>query len=251
MSNTATESGASPPLLRGTGLTVTYGTDRVLHDVDVQLHPGDRLVVLGDSGCGKTTLLRVLAGQLNADAGKVLLAGEPIQEFPIPQRRVVYLDQEPLLFEHLNVAENIAFPLRLQKRPGNQVAAAVEEALEAIELTEHRSKRSWELSGGQKQRVALARAMIGRPRLLLLDEPLGSLDDRTRQRMQQLFCRLCAAYSLSALFVTHDVKEALRVGSRFAWMQAGHLRTFASRQDFINCPDTGVQAEQAFWQDLR
>jgi len=161
---------------------------------------------------------------------------------------VIYLDQEPLLFEHLSVAENIGFSMRLQKRPVAEVSRAVDEMVAAIDLRGHEHKREWQLSGGQKQRVAFARALLAHPRLLLLDEPFCSLDSKTRGQMQTLFHDLSERFGLTSVFVTHDVKEALIIGSRFARMSGGVLSVYPNQHAFINDRATGIPAEIAFWQ---
>ena len=222
----------------------------ILPSVSLVLPPSETLVILGESGCGKTTLLRAIAGLVEPTEGTILLAGIDITEQPIAERGIVYLDQEPLLFPHLNVAENLAFGPRLRGESPEQIARAVDEMLRALELTDHRAKRDGQLSGGQKQRVAFGRALLARPRLLLLDEPFGSLDGTTRATMQSLFVRLAVEYQLTTVFVTHDVKESLLVGHRFARLDRGQLQTYASRAAFMSDPATGIPAEQAFWSRL-
>jgi ABC-type sulfate/molybdate transport systems ATPase subunit len=238
------------PRSRVSGLAVTLGAVTVLRDVSLIVYPSETLVVLGGSGSGKTTLLKVMAGLQPADSGSVYLDEVDLQSIPLTQRRVVYLDQEALLFEHLTVFENIAFSLRLRRVPTAQVEEQVDELLEAIGLSEHAGKRSWQLSGGQKQRIAFARAILAEPRVLLLDEPFGSLDARTRAEMQQLYQRLAARYRFTALLVTHDVREALVLGDRFAIMAAGELHCYESRAAFVADKSTGVQEEIAFWKQI-
>ncbi len=231
-------------------VSVAFGKTRVIHKIALELFPGETLVVLGDSGCGKTTLLRVLAGQLRPDTGTIHVEQQEIFNLPAKERGIVYLDQEALLFEHLTVFENVAFGLRLRRVGNVTLRAQVEEMLAAVNLSQHGAKRSWQLSGGQKQRIAFARAILARPRVLLLDEPFGSLDSKARAEMQQLYRKLAAAFRFTALFVTHDIREALIVGDRFSWMSDGNMETYAGRAEFVADDRTGVQAELRFWQEL-
>ena len=237
------------PLLEVEALSLDFGPQSVLRDCSLQLHAGETLVVLGESGCGKTTLLRSIAGLIKCDTGRIRLDGRSIETLPSAARPIIYLDQEPLLFEHLSVAENIAFAMRLRRRSEREVNDRVEEMLTRLDLTPHREKRDWQLSGGQKQRVAFARAVLAQPRLLLLDEPFCSLDSRTRSQMQTIFAELSSAWRLSSIFVTHDPKEALLVGGRFARMSTGRLAPYLDRAAFLADPATGAADEIEFWRN--
>lgn len=239
---------ASASMLRVRNLHAGFPGDQILHALSFDIPEGETLVILGESGCGKTTLLKVLAGLLRPSQGEIWLEDRAISQLPAAQRGVIYLDQEPLLFEHLTVQENIGFAQRFQARNLSEDTHAVQEMLAAIDLREHATKREWQLSGGQKQRVAFARAVLARPRLLLLDEPFCSLDSKTRDQMQRFFHHLSQEYALTSIFVTHDVKEALIVGTRFARLSAGVLSLYPDRHAFINDPATGIPAEIAFWQ---
>ena len=241
----------SAPGLRIHGLRKTFGSQTVLDGIDLDLPDGVIQAVLGESGCGKTTLLRILAGALPPDAGRVELDGRDLAGRPPRERGILHLGQEALLFDHLDCHENIAFALRLRRAPTAEIEAAVEPLLEATGLGPHRHKRAWELSGGQKQRAAFARALVARPRVLLLDEPFGSLDGETRRDMQTLFTRLAREHGMTALFVTHDLKEALRIGDRFATLRAGRLRAHPDRHAFLTDPASGVPGEIAFWEEVR
>lgn len=227
-----------------------YHTHTVLDQVSLELPQGQVLAVLGRSGCGKTTLLKALAGLLTPDAGSVTWAGQSMEAVPSREREMVYLFQEPLLFPHLTVLENIAYGLRVRKEAEPHVQQKVTQMLEELELQEHAQKKPAQLSGGQRQRVAFGRAIIFLPRVLLLDEPFASLDAQTRATMQRLFLRLARKYNITALFVTHDVKEALLVGDRFAYMASGKLQVYTCRDAFIADPQTGVRDELAFWSAL-
>jgi putrescine transport system ATP-binding protein len=248
---TSESSGNDSPshLLDVQGLSAAYGAQPILKSVSFQLSAGQTMVVLGESGCGKTTLLRALAGLVEIDDGRILLNQRLVSELSPRERGIIYLDQEPLLFEHLTVAENIAFAMRLKREPAERIQAAVHEMLDAIELREHAGKRDWQLSGGQKQRVAFARAVLARPELLLLDEPFCSLDGRTRSQMQTLFATISQRFRLTSVFVTHDVKESLIVGDQFARMSGGELFLYRSRDAFTGDRSTGIPDEIAFWKN--
>lgn len=246
LSHTSSRSG----IIEARGIQVWYGKVSVLDDVEICVDSGKTFVILGNSGCGKTTLLRVLAGNLAPQSGEVTLDGESVMQIAPAKRGIIYLDQEALLFEHLNVYENIAFALRLKKRNTVEVDSAVKRLLDRISLSDHALKMSHQLSGGQKQRVAFARAVLAEPKVLLLDEPFCSLDDRTRTMMQELYKSLCVEFGITAVFVTHDVKEALLVGDSFGYMDGGKLITFASKQEFMSDSRTGVTQEIQFWNSM-
>jgi len=222
----------------------------VLKDVSFALQERHTLSVLGRSGCGKTTLLKALAGLHHVDHGSVHRRGQDITAMPVEKRDIVYLYQEPLLFPHLSVFENVAFGLRLRKADGHRVEGEVSRMLASLDLVDQRDKSPQQLSGGQRQRVSFGRALIVSPSLLLLDEPFSSLDAETRAQMQDLFKKVAAEYAITAIFVTHDLKEALLVGDAFATIRASRFRTYASRQDFIDDPESGVRQEAGFWSAL-
>ncbi len=231
-------------------LRMQFGSETVLDGVNLRIADGETLAVLGASGSGKTTLLKVLAGLHEGYAGSIYVDEEPIDHLPPQKRGVVYLYQEALLFPHLTVQQNVAFGLGLR----NEASAAAEEAvahmLADLQLTDHADKYPAQLSGGQRQRVAFGRAAIIHPAILLLDEPFASLDFDTRNEMQQLFKRIVSAQDITTLFVTHDAKEALRVGDRFAHMAGGRLTVYPNRQAFIDDEASGVQSELSFWQSI-
>lgn len=237
------------PFLVVRNLYVSY-KKAILRNLHLELSQGETLVVLGQSGCGKTTLLKAIAGMLRAEQGEILLQGVSIESLTAKDRKIIYLDQEPLLFDHLNIFENIAFPLRIKKLSESVIREQTEDLLSLIEMSNHAKKQSWEISGGQKQRVAFARAIQAEPKVLLLDEPFCSLDDRTRNIMQETYRKLHHQFNFSAIFVTHDVREALSVGDRFALMSDGRMKFYQTKQDFIDDDSTGVKAEIAFWNSI-
>ncbi|MCB0534094.1 MAG: ABC transporter ATP-binding protein [Saprospiraceae bacterium] len=240
-----------PPLLTVEKLTLGFGNEVVLQDLDFTLQAQETLAILGRSGCGKTTLLKCLAGLQAPDAGDILLAGNSILKQKPQERGIVYLYQEALLFPHLNVFENVAFGLRLRRESEASVREQTGRLLENLDLGTQAEKMPHQLSGGQKQRAAFGRALIINPCILLLDEPFGNLDVETRASMQQLFRRVAAEYHITAVFVTHDLKEAVLMGTRLAYMENGRLDLFDKLDAFVADPRTGMKQEIDFWKKLR
>lgn len=236
--------------LEAIDITKQYGREKVLDGLALQLAEHEMLSILGRSGSGKTTLLKVLAGLERPEQGRVFLEGREVSALPPNRRDIVYLYQEPLLFPHLNVFENVAFGLRLRKAPEAQLRKQVDEMLDNLELPGQAAKMPHQLSGGQRQRVAFGRALIINPKVLLLDEPFGALDAETRASMQQLLKHIARKFAITALFVTHSLKEALLMGSRIGMMQAGKLKVYDNRKAFIEDAETGVRAEAAFWKEI-
>ena len=233
--------------LRVEHLSVRLDGRLVLRDVSFMLDARRTMVILGASGCGKTTLLRCIAGLIGAEGGRILLDGKQLGALGASNRRIVYLNQEPLLFPHLNLFENIAFGLRLRRLAEPQLRERVADLVACLELTGLERRHPQALSGGQRQRVAFGRALAVDPALLLLDEPFSNLDPETRATMQDLFKQVAHERGISALFVTHDLKESLRIGDTFAILHDGCLRTFDDRRAFCADPGSGVEGEMAFW----
>lgn len=236
--------------LQAQGLGKSFSGESVLQSVTFDLEPRQVLSVVGRSGCGKTTLLKIIAGLLPADEGTIKRRGRDITALKAEQRDIVYLYQDALLFPHLSVFENIAFGLRLRKVAALQVEHDVVRMLRSLDLLEHRDKAPHQISGGQRQRVSFGRALILAPSLLLLDEPFSGLDTDTRAQMQDLFKRVCVEYAITAIFVTHDLKEALILGDRVATLRDGRLHAHQTKAQFIADPESGVAEEVAFWQSL-
>lgn len=227
-----------------------FHSEKVLKNVSLSLQQHHTLSILGKSGCGKTTLLKIIAGLVVQDEGDILLNDININNQLPNLRHIVYMSQEPLLFPHLNVFENIAFGLRIRNEEKSLVEGKVNELINNLGLTEHKNKMPQQLSGGQKQRVNFGRSLIINPPLLLLDEPFGNLDTQTRTEMQQLFKQIAAEFGISSIFVTHDIKEALIMGDSIGYMKHGILKTYATKDSFISDSSTGVQQEISFWQSL-
>jgi len=243
--------GTNEKLLIVKELSKKYGSEKVLHSLDLELASGQVLSILGRSGSGKTTLLKIIAGLDTADAGDIFLNQKHINELAPQHRNILYLYQEALLFPHLNVAENLAFGLRLRKTPAAVCTQKVTQMLEELGLSEQAHKMPEALSGGQRQRVAFGRALIVQPQVVLLDEPFGALDAQTRQQMQALFKKLAQAHQITAIFVTHDLKEALLMGDHLATLDQGQLKVYPSKAAFIEDAETGVKAELAFWESIK
>ncbi len=227
-----------------------YADKKVLANVSLSLNKHETISILGKSGCGKSTLLKIIAGIEKQDEGQIILNGTDISQQNPNERNIVYLFQEALLFPHLTVFENIAFGLRIRKHNNGKIKDEVYVMLESLGLTEHSVKMPHQLSGGQKQRVAFGRALIINPPLILLDEPFSSLDTEIRSQMQELYKKVAKEFQITALFVTHDIKEALLMGDKITYMHDGILIPYNSKEDFINDETTGAKKEIAFWNSL-
>lgn len=209
------------------GLTKRYNTVVAVDDVSLTVSDGELLVLLGGSGSGKTTTLKMVNRLIEPTAGRVAIDGDDVHTFEKHElrRRIGYVFQRIGLFPHMTVADNVAVTLTLLEWNRARIYARVDELLELVELSPSvmRNRRPAELSGGEQQRVGVARALAASPRLMLLDEPFGALDPLTRDRLQQAFMRLRQQLGLTAMFVTHDMVEALLLGDRIAVMKAGRL----------------------------
>jgi len=200
-----------------------FGRFQAIDDVSVDIGHGEFFSLLGSSGCGKTTLLRMLAGFENPTNGEIYIDGQPMSEVPPHLRPVNMVFQSYAIFPHLNVRDNIAYGLRKQKLPKAKRHEMVDEMLELIKLPGYGDRKANELSGGQRQRIALARALILRPKVLLLDEPLGALDKQLREQMQLELRALQRTVGITFVFVTHDQEEALTLSDRIAVMSQGKV----------------------------
>ncbi|HEY0638577.1 MAG TPA: ABC transporter ATP-binding protein [Pseudonocardiaceae bacterium] len=213
----------TPDYLRIEGVTRLYPTGGGVREVDLTLPRGEMLVLLGPSGCGKTTLLRVLAGLLEPDAGQVVLDGRDLTRVPTHRRNVGMVFQTWALFPTMSVWDNVAFGLRMRRLPRARRDERVGEVLDLVGLREYAGRKPRELSGGQQQRVALARAIVTEPAIMLLDEPLSSLDHRIRVQLRGQLKRLQRSLGLTGVYVTHDHTEALALGDRIAVMDGGRV----------------------------
>ena len=204
-------------------LTAGYDQDVILKDFSLSVKEGEFLSLLGPSGCGKSTLLKTIAGIVPAKCGSILLDGQNITNLPIHKRGTTVLFQDMRLFPHKSVAENVAFPLKMQGVPKEERRKRAEELLEKVQLPGYGSRKPAELSGGQQQRVALARALAAKPKLLLLDEPFSALDENLREDMRALVLQLRSEFGMTVILVTHDREEALSMSDRVALMFDGNL----------------------------
>ena len=218
------------------GLTKRFGTFYALDDVSLEVPGGGLVALLGPSGSGKTTLLRILAGLERPDRGSALLDGVDLASQSARQRNVGLVFQHYALFRHLDVYENIAFALRVRKRPEAEVDARVRELLALIQLESLEHRMPSQLSGGQRQRVALARALAARPRVLLLDEPFGALDAQVRAELRGWLRRLHDEIHLTTVFVTHDQDEAFEVADRVVVMNHGKIEQVGAPADVFEHP---------------
>ncbi|HQI82902.1 MAG TPA: ABC transporter ATP-binding protein [Deltaproteobacteria bacterium] len=220
----------------------SFGGRPVLEGVSFSLDEGGILCLLGPSGCGKTTLLRIIAGLERPDTGKVVFAGQDMAAVPPHLRAFGMMFQEYALFPHRDVSGNIAFGLRMQNLPGELVARRTREMIEMVGLSGYEHRNVGELSGGERQRVALARTLAPRPRLLLLDEPLGSLDRALRERLMLELKSILKTVSVTSVFVTHDQAEAFAVADSIALLMEGHVEQIDSPERIYRHPASATAA---------
>jgi spermidine/putrescine ABC transporter ATP-binding subunit len=224
------------------GVTKRYGSVPAVNDVSLSISPGEFFSLLGPSGCGKTTLLRMIGGFTLPDRGRIVIDGQDVTELPPNRRPTNMVFQSYAIFPHLDVRDNIAYGLRTERVPKAECDARVAEALAMIKLEHCAKKYSHQLSGGERQRVALARALIKRPKVLLLDEPLGALDKRLRESMQIELRQLQREVGITFVFVTHDQEEALSMSDRIAVMEKGKILQVADPKTLYRAPSSRAVA---------
>jgi len=224
-------------------VTKAFDGQTVLDDINLYIYDNEFLTLLGPSGCGKTTTLRIIGGFEQADTGDVIFLGENINDLPPHKRNVNTVFQRYALFPHLNVFDNIAFPLREKKVSKTEINERVNEMLKMVALTGFEKRTVTSLSGGQQQRVAIARALISKPKVLLLDEPLAALDLKLRKDMQQELKKIQKATGITFVFVTHDQEEALSMSDTVVVMNEGKIQQIGTPVDIYNEPKNAFVAD--------
>jgi sulfate/thiosulfate transport system ATP-binding protein len=219
-------------------LSKSFNGTRVLSDVSFDVAEGESLVLLGASGSGKTTILRIIAGLESPDAGRVVLHGRDVTSLPARERGVGVIFQSYALFQKMTVEQNVGYGLRIRRRARREVKETVERLLSLVRLEEHRTKYPSQLSGGQQQRVAIARTLAYRPQVLLFDEPFGALDAHTRVRLRRELRSLLLKLKVPAVFITHDQEEALELGDRIAVVNAGRIEQVGTPVEVYDRPRT-------------
>lgn len=226
------------PIVEIEGVNKIYGTNHVVKDLNLVVEEGEFLTLLGSSGCGKTTTLRMIAGFEEPTSGNIKVEGEPIGEKEPFERNVNTVFQSYALFPHKTIFDNVAYGLKMKKVPKPEIKERVTKMLELVQLEGFEKRYPSQLSGGQKQRVAIARALINRPRVLLLDEPLGALDLKLRKQMQLELKRLQRKLNITFIYVTHDQEEALTMSDRIAIMHDGILDQLGTPEEIYEKPKT-------------
>jgi len=225
------------------GISKSYDGEKVIDSMDLYIRDGEFITLLGPSGCGKTTTLRIIGGFETADEGRLYFDGNEISDVPAYKRNINTVFQKYALFPHLNVYENIAFPLRLKKVKEDEIKTRVAEMLTMVALSGFENKSVSTLSGGQQQRVAIARALISHPKVLLLDEPLGALDLKLRKDMQNELKNIQQAIGITFIYVTHDQEEALSMSDTIVVMADGEIQQIGSPTDIYNEPKNAFVAD--------
>ncbi len=234
---------AASPLIEIRDVTKRFGAFEAVKSLSLNIYEREFFAILGPSGCGKTTLMRMLAGFETPSEGAILLDGEDLSPVPPAKRPVNMMFQSYALFPHLTVEKNIAFGLKREGTPSGEIAERVTDIMRLVQLTDFARRKPDQLSGGQRQRVALARALVKRPRLLLLDEPLGALDKKLRQETQFELMNIQETLGTTFVIVTHDQEEAMTVSSRIAVMRAGELAQVATPADLYERPESRFVAD--------
>ncbi|MBC7911207.1 MAG: ABC transporter ATP-binding protein, partial [Pyrinomonadaceae bacterium] len=236
----APEGQSAPPEIAASvrSISKSFKGTVVLEDINFDVAVGESLVLLGASGSGKTTILRIIAGLEEPNTGRVILHGKDVTELPARERGVGVIFQAYALFPRMKVEQNIGYGLRIRKRPRKEIKETVDGLIKLVRLEEHRDKYPSQLSGGQQQRVAIARTLAYKPQVLLFDEPFGALDAQMRVRLRREIHQLLKQVNLPAIFITHDQEEALELGDHIAVLNAGRLEQIGTPDDIYNRPET-------------
>ena len=233
----------SKELIRLRDIHMSFDDEVVLNDLNLYINDKEFLTLLGPSGCGKTTTLRIIGGFTTPTSGDVLFDGVRINDVPPYKRQINTVFQKYALFPHLNVFENVAFGLRLKKVPESEIQERVMEMLEVVSLKGFENRKPDALSGGQQQRVAIARALVNRPKVLLLDEPLGALDLKLRKDMQLELKKIQQQVGITFIYVTHDQEEALTMSDTIVVMNQGYIQQIGTPESIYNEPENAFVAD--------
>ncbi len=239
----ATTASANQPYLQIQGLVKKFGDNYAVDHIDLNIEKHEIFALLGSSGSGKSTLLRMLAGMETPNSGKIILDDQDITQLAPYDRPINMMFQSYALFPHMTVEQNIAFGLKQDKMPKDEIAARVEEMLRLVQMSKFAKRKPHQLSGGQQQRVALARSLAKRPKILLLDEPLGALDKKLRQQTQLELVNTLEQVGVTCIMVTHDQEEAMTMATRVAIMSDGQLKQVGSPSDVYDFPNSRFTAE--------
>ena len=220
------------------GLSKRFKKAQVLEDISFDVAEGESLVLLGASGSGKTTILRIIAGLEQPDSGYVILHGKDVTDLPARERGVGVIFQSYALFPRMTVEKNIGYGLKIRHRSWKERRETVDDLIKLVQLEQHRKKYPWQLSGGQQQRVAIARTLAYKPQVLLFDEPFGALDAQTRVHLRREIRALLRQVRVPSVFITHDQEEALELGDRIAVLNEGHLEQIGTPDQVYNHPET-------------
>ncbi len=224
-------------------ISVTLSNKKILKSINLKVENGEFISLLGASGCGKSTMLKTIAGIINQNEGSVLLGGNIVDKIPAYKRKAVIVFQDFRLFPHMTVAENISFPLKMLGINKSECRKEAIELLKKVKLEGYEDRHVNKMSGGQMQRVALARALAAKPIVLLLDEPFSSLDINLRKDMRELVLKLQREYKITTILVTHDQEEALTMSDRIAFMHNGHIEQYDTPENIFKSPVSTIVAD--------
>ena len=228
--------GGTSPMIRLEGIGKTYGDFTALHRADISVHRGEFLTLLGPSGSGKSTILNLISGAVGATSGKIFIDGRDVTEVPARERGIGMVFQNYALMPHMNVFDNVAYPLRIRGLPKSEIAGRVRDVLARVGLTGFEARKPRQLSGGQQQRVGIARCIVYSPKIILMDEPLGALDKNMRNQMQEEIKRLHTELGTTIVYVTHDQEEALNLSDTVCLMENGRVAQIGPPEELYFSP---------------